>query len=124
TARPIPDDEALQLIEEELGGPIDIFFKQLDLQCLASASIGQVYAGVLVTGEKVVVKIQRPGILSKIKIDLMLLKVVATYLVKRYPEAASLNIVSVVDDFSESLLKELNYHMEAGNILRFAELLK
>jgi ubiquinone biosynthesis protein len=124
TARPIPDSEAIALIEEELGGPIEIFFESMDMVRIASASIGQVYTGVLKNGEKVVIKIQRPGIVSKIKIDLMLLKLVATYLVKRYPEAASLNIVSVVAEFSDSLMKELNYHMEAGNILRFAELMK
>jgi ubiquinone biosynthesis protein len=124
TARPIPNSEAIALIEEELGGPIDIFFESMNLECIASASIGQVYLGVLKNGDKVVVKIQRPGIVSKIKIDLMLLKILATYLVKRYPEAASLNIVSVVDEFSDTLMKELNYHMEAGNIMRFAQLLK
>lgn len=124
SARPIPDHEAIRLIEAEIGGPWEVFFESLEMKALASASIGQVYAGVLKNGDNVVVKIQRPNILNKIKTDLTLLKVVAKYLAKRYPELASLNVVSVVDEFSESLMRELNYHIEAGNILRFSELLK
>jgi ubiquinone biosynthesis protein len=124
TARPISDDEAIALIEKELGGPLDIFFESLNMECIASASIGQVYSGVLKNGDKVVIKIQRPHILTKIKIDLILLKVVATYLAKRYPQAASLNIVSLVDEFSASLMKELDYHAEASNILQFTERMK
>lgn len=123
-ARPLPDDEAILLIEEELGGPIELFFSDFKSKCLASASIGQVYAARLKNGDDVVVKIQRPGIYSKIRTDLSLMKILAAKLVKRNPELASLNIVAFVDEFSESLMRELNYHNEANNILRFTELLK
>ncbi len=124
SARPISDEIAITLVEEELGGSIHLFFSEFEFKCIASASIGQVYSAVLKSGEKVVVKIQRPGIYTKIKTDLLLMKVLANWLVKRYPELASLNIVSFVDEFSESLMKELNYHNEANNIQRFAELMK
>lgn len=123
-ARPLPDEEAIALIEEELGGPLELFFSRFETKCLASASIGQVYAGRLKNGDDVVVKIQRPGIYTKIRTDLSLMKILAAKLVRRNPELASLNIVSFVDEFSESLVRELNYHNEANNILRFTELLK
>jgi ubiquinone biosynthesis protein len=124
SARPFDNEIAINLIEEELGGPLDVFFETFNPQCIASASIGQVYTGVLRSGEAVVIKIQRPGIYTKIKIDLILMKVLAARLVRRYPELASLNIISFIDEFGELIMKELNYHYEANNILRFTELLK
>jgi ubiquinone biosynthesis protein len=124
SARPFDDEEALALIEEELGAPIHVYFSEFDRTCLASASIGQVYTGVLHNGEKVVVKIQRPGIYSKIKIDLILMKILAGRLIKRYPELASMNLIGFVDEFSETLIKELNYQNEATNILRFTQLFR
>ncbi|HLG03667.1 MAG TPA: AarF/UbiB family protein, partial [Bacteroidia bacterium] len=123
-ARPFDNDIAMQLVEEELGGPIDVFFESFHPTCIASASIGQVYTGILRSGESVVIKIQRPGIYSKIKIDLILMKVLASKLARAYPELASLNILSFVDEFGELVMKEMNYHHEANNILRFKDLMK
>lgn len=124
SARPFDDEEAMQLIEEELGAPIHVYFSEFDRTCIASASIGQVYTGILHNGEKVVVKIQRPGIYSKIKIDLILMRILVAKLIKRYPELASLNLLSFVDEFSDSLMRELNYQNEANNILRFRQLFR
>lgn len=124
SARPFDDEEAMQLIEEELGAPIHVYFSEFDRTCIASASIGQVYTGVLHSGDKVVVKVQRPGIYSKIRIDLILMKILAGRLIKRYPELASLNLLSFVDEFSDSLMRELNYQNEANNILRFRQLFR
>lgn len=124
SARPFDDEEAMQLIEEELGAPIHVYFSQFDRKCIASASIGQVYTGILHSGEHVVVKVQRPGIYSKIKIDLILMRILAGWLIKRYPELASLNLIAFVDEFSDSLIRELNYQNEASNILRFTSLFR
>lgn len=123
-ARPFDDEEAMELIEEELGAPIHVYFSQFDRKCIASASIGQVYTGVLHSGDHVVIKIQRPGIYSKIKIDLILMRVLAARLIKRYPELASLNVLAFVDEFSDTLMRELNYQNEASNILRFRQLFR
>ena len=122
SARPFDDDEAMRLIEEELGAPIHVYFSELNRKCVASASIGQVYSGVLHNGDHVILKIQRPGIYSKIKIDLILMKILANKLINRYPELASMNLLGFVDEFSEVLMKELNYQNEANNILRFTQL--
>lgn len=123
-ARPFDDETAMQLIEEELGAPMHVYFSQFDRKCIASASIGQVYTGILHNGEHVVIKIQRPGIYSKIKIDLILLRILVARVIKRYPELASLNILAFVDEFSESIVRELNYQNEASNILRFRQLFR
>ena len=74
-ARPMYDDEAISLIETELGDPLDEVFLSFEKKHIASASIAQVYSAVLKTGERVAIKIQRPNIKHKIEIDLILMKV-------------------------------------------------
>lgn len=123
-ARPFDDEKAMELIEEELGAPMHVYFSQFDRKCVASASIGQVYTGVLHNGEHVVIKIQRPGIYSKIRIDVILLRILVARLIKRYPELASLNLLAFVDEFSDILMREMNYQNEASNIMRFRQLFR
>ncbi|MBL0273777.1 MAG: AarF/ABC1/UbiB kinase family protein [Chitinophagaceae bacterium] len=123
-ARPFDSDAAVRIIEEELGDPIKKVFSKFDTKPLASASIGQVYKGTLLTGEEVVVKVQRPAIKQKIKLDLVLMKILAQYAVKSYPELAHFNVVGFVEDFGDNMMKELDYTNEASNMKRFAEMFK
>ncbi|MFM2338011.1 MAG: hypothetical protein RL115_1204 [Bacteroidota bacterium] len=124
SARPFDDYIARSIIEEELGDPINKVFAQLDNAPLASASIGQVYKGILLSGEEVVVKVQRPNIKDKIKLDLVLMKILAHHAIKSYPELAHFNVVGFVEDFGNNMLKELDYTNEASNMKRFAEMFK
>lgn len=124
SAKPISDGVAIELIEKELGCPIDEVFAEFDGQCLASASIGQVYRAKLIGGDEVIVKIQRPHIENKIKLDLYLMRYLARRTIKSYPELAAINVVGLVDEFGASILKELDYYNEASNILRFNEIFK
>ena len=123
-ARPMYDDEAISLIETELGDPIEEVFLTLEKKHIASASIAQVYSGVLRTGERVAVKIQRPNIKHKIAIDLILMKVLARQVVKTYPGLTSFNVIGFVEDFGENLMKELDFNNEASNMLRFTDMFK
>jgi ubiquinone biosynthesis protein len=123
-ARAMDDDLAIGLIETELGSPIDEIFLSFNKKHLASASIAQVYTGVLRTGEKVAIKIQRPHIKHKIEIDLVLMKILARQVVKNYPGLASFNIIGFVEDFGENLMKELDFNNEASNMLRFTDMFK
>ncbi len=118
-ALPFDNAYALGLIEKELGAPIDDVFAEFDHTPLAAASIGQVYRGTLHSGQKVIVKIQRPYIENKIKLDIYLLKHLARSFVKRYPELAAINVTGLIDEFSATILKELDYTLEASNIARF-----
>ncbi|HML84620.1 MAG TPA: AarF/UbiB family protein, partial [Bacteroidales bacterium] len=68
-AIPLDDETAIHLIEKELGRPVEEVFKKFDKQAVASASIGQTYRAILQTGEEVIIKIQRPHIENKIKLD-------------------------------------------------------
>jgi len=123
-ARPMDDGESISLIEMELGHPIEEIFLTLEKKHIASASIAQVYSGVLKTGERVAIKIQRPNIKHKIEIDLILMKVLAKQVVKTYPGLASFNLIGFVEDFGENLMKELDFNNEASNMLRFTDMFK
>lgn len=123
-ARPMDDDEAISLVETELGDPIEEVFLSFEKRHLAAASIAQVYSGVLKTGERVAIKIQRPNIKHKIEIDLILMKVLAKQVVKTYPGLTSFNLIGFVEDFGENLMKELDFNNEASNMLRFADMFK
>ncbi len=119
TAFPFDDSVAIKLIEDELGDVIENVFSEFDRHCLAAASIGQVYQGRLRTGEEVVIKIQRPHIEKKIRLDLYLMHYVAKQFVKNYPELAAINVVGFIDEFEDKIHRELDYNQEAGNIRRF-----
>lgn len=122
TAKPLSDAVAIEILESELGGPVSNYFETFDDKHLASASIGQTYVGVLKGGRKVVVKIQRPNIEEKIKLDLRLLHYLANRAVTRYPELAALDVERIVEEFQEIILNELNYLHEAGNMMRFKQM--
>lgn len=121
-ALPFDDNLAIRLIEDELGAQIKDVFSEFNPHCIASASIGQVYTAKLKDGKDVVIKIRRPNIDQKIKLDLYLMRYVAKRLAKEYPEMAAINITGVVKDFGEGIFRELNYYNEATNLLRFREM--
>ncbi len=124
SAEPLDDDRAINLIEHELGHNISDIFLEFNRKHIASASIGQAYKGKLKNGEEVIVKIQRPRIEQKIKLDLFILKFLAERVAKSYPELAAIDVVGVVGEFGNTIIKELNYLNEAGNQIRFYEIFK
>ncbi len=123
-AKPFSNKIALLLIENELGGPTENFFRSIDPICIASASIGQVYKAVLKDGTDVIVKIQRPGIEPKIQLDLYLMKFVAGKAIKEYPGLAVVDIVGFVEEFGVTIKQEMDYLTEASNAFRFAEMFR
>lgn len=123
-AKPFDDNVAMKIVEDELRYPVDKVFSKFDTHCLASASIGQVYQATLVDGTDVIVKVRRPNVDQKIKLDLYLMRYLASKFAKKYPEMAALNIVAVVDEFGESIIKELDYFNEAANMIRFKEMFR
>lgn len=116
---PFPTAEARKIIEEETGRPIDEVFSRLDAEPIAAASIAQVYHGTLLGGHEVVVKVQRPGIREQIETDINILTVVASMMEKYIPESAFYNPSGMVDEFSRTVRKELDFTEEARNCIRF-----
>ena len=62
-------------IEEDLGGPVEDFYEQLDRDPISAASLGQVHKGILKNGQKVAVKVQRPGCASRSRLIFTLLEI-------------------------------------------------
>ncbi|KAH9793761.1 protein ACTIVITY OF BC1 COMPLEX KINASE 7 [Citrus sinensis] len=113
-------EKARSLIETELGAPIDQLFKKFEDQPISAASIGQVHRAILHNGEKVVVKVQRPGLKKLFDIDLGNLKLVAKYYKKGGlfgGPVADWN--GIYRECSMILYQELNYINEGKNADRF-----
>lgn len=109
------------VISEELGSDWRSKFESIDEEPLGSASIAQVHSAVLKTGEDVVLKVQRPGIVHKINDDLNVLYFIAELLEKYIPEVRPYNPMGMVDEYFKTLELETNFIVEANNIRRFKE---
>jgi ubiquinone biosynthesis protein len=116
---PFPADEALKIIEEETKLSIDQIFSEFDSTPLAAASIAQVYQGKLIDGSSVIIKVQRPHIREQIDTDLGILSSLAPLMVKYIPESAFFNPIGIVEEFSKTVKKELDFVQEARNCSRF-----
>lgn len=105
-----------QIVESELGGGLNRFFKEFDEKPIASASIGQVHKAKLKTGEMVAVKVQRPGLYELFSADTRLLHHLAKILNHRYPEIRDYDMDGIINEFEAYSKKELDYMLEARNI--------
>lgn len=114
-----PGKEAKKIFSEEIGMSVAAAFKTFDEKPLAGASIAQVHRATTKEGAVVAVKIQRPDIQPLIERDLSILLHLATLVEKHVPDLASMNPVAVVKEFSETLIKELDFANEADNTERF-----
>ena len=106
-------------LQRNLGAEWRSNFESFNEEPLASASIGQVHEAVLEGGQRVVLKIQRPDIRSKIESDVNILHTAAGYLEEAFPEAHIMDLRGMVRDFAKSLSQELDYRVEANNMERF-----
>jgi ubiquinone biosynthesis protein len=118
-AQPMPDELAIREIEKELGRQVGEIFREFDSSRLASASMAQTYRAVLLNGECVCVKIQRPGIDKKIELDLHLMNFFAGRMQRSNPEMEAINLTGVVREFGKTIKKELDFRHEAANVIRF-----
>ncbi|NLF40138.1 hypothetical protein GX586_11880 [bacterium] len=118
---PFPTPDALALIETELEAPVKELFAEFGDEPIASASIAQVYRAVLHTGEEVAVKVQRPDIQRVIEVDVEIMMNLARLAEAHLKGLEILQPVSMVEEFSRVIDNELNFHVEARNIERFAE---
>ena len=116
-----------RIVEEDLGGKLHEIFYRFDREPLAAASIAQVHrAEIKVDGEitEVVVKVQRPRIGEFVHADIAASAWLAPFLVGRIPVASLANPPALVEVFAQSIVEELDFRLEAGNMLDVARSLK
>ena len=118
---PFSGKEAREIIEKELGHPMRALFSVFHEKTIGSASIAQVHQATLKDGTPVAIKVQRPDIEKTISLDVAILHDLARFVEKHVPEAAGLNPTGVVQEFTETLQRELDFENEASNAERFAE---
>ena len=116
---PDPPDVVRATMIAELGLPPEQIFAAFDYTALASASVGQVHLAELKDGAKVVVKVQHAGIEEKVRSDLNLLTTLAQMAEKNSRELAYYRPTATVTEFRRSLLRELDFMTEMGNLLQF-----
>jgi ubiquinone biosynthesis protein len=115
SAPKVPVDQIREVIEEELGVPVADLFATFDDVPIAAASIGQVHRATLPDGQRVVVKVQRPGIERQVEADLDLLLGQARFLEKRSETMRDYNLVAVAGELAHSLREEMDYRLEGRN---------
>jgi ubiquinone biosynthesis protein len=121
---PLTEAEVVQVMEEELGVPWEDVFASIDAEPLAAGTIGQVHKATLESGERVVVKVQRPGARDEIMRDLGLLRLFAEKTESREALRRIVDLPAVVEHLSNSLQRELDFELEAANIDRMHEVLQ
>ncbi len=117
---PFPYSQARQIIEKDLGKPIEKIFKRFDQKPLAAASLAQVHKAELPDGTKVAVKVERPGIRDMIQKDIHIMAFFARLIQDRVPEWRIVRPTSLVREFADTIGRELDFTIEAVHAKRFA----
>lgn len=116
---PIPFHHVKGVIEKETGRPLGKIFAEFTTESVAAASIAQVHIARLFTGEKVAVKVVRPGIAKTIRDDIRLMYYLARRIEQSFDVGRIIGMVSVVEEFERVIFRELDMLIEAGSIEKF-----
>jgi len=122
-AQSVPYDQIKRIIREELGSNPESIFAKIDPEPLASASVAQVHAATLKTGEEVVLKVLKPGVETVLKTDLGFIYITSRLLELLSPDLGRTSLADIVGDLRECMLDELDFRKEAENLREFREFL-
>jgi ubiquinone biosynthesis protein len=114
---PQPWDTVKLIVEQDLGARLEDVFTNFEQQSLAAASIAQVHRATLLTGEDVVVKVQREQVSELVRRDLRVMAWIAPFMIGRIKVAALANPPALVELFAETIVEELDFRMEASNMI-------
>lgn len=120
---PLPFDVLLRVLERELGMPASHVFSEIDEVPLASASIAQVHAAKLISGEHVVIKIQKPGVENTLLTDLNFIYFAAVVVERFFPKLKFASLSAIVEEIQACMMEEVDFYKEARNIQQFHEFL-
>ena len=109
---PVPTAKIIRVIEEELGRPLADVFVVFEPQPIATASLAQVHGAVLADGDDVVVKVLKPGIAERVRIDLAFLRITGR-VVEVLPVLRGLDVSGLVEELSRTAIDELDLSREA-----------
>ena len=115
-------DIALATIEHQLGAPASNLFAIFPSKTIAAASLGQVYKAQMHDGRWVAVKVQRPKLHAKLVLDLAVIRLLAQFTGPFLPLNLGDDLTAIVDEFGNTLFREIDYELEADNAERFAAL--
>ena len=110
-----------EILEEELGAAPEQLFTTFEIEPLAAASTAQVHRATLFSGERVVVKVQRPGIVNQMKADLGIMQSAVRVSARRSEQLRAIDLEGMIEQFSDSVLVELDLLGEAYNAMRLTE---
>jgi predicted unusual protein kinase regulating ubiquinone biosynthesis (AarF/ABC1/UbiB family) len=120
-----PFSHIVNVIEAELGKPVEQIFSVLERKATAAASLGQVHKAVLAsTGAEVAVKVQRPNIDQLVRMDLNSLKFVIRVIMRLVDTGNFIDLMGVYREFERTVYEEIDYITEAANCKRFQEMFK
>ena len=105
-------------IEEDLNDKVNNIFKEIDQEPISAASLGQVHKAILKSGEKVAVKIQRPGLREQITLDLYIVRNIAIWFKNNIGIIRS-DLVALIDELGKRIFEEMDYINEANNAEKF-----
>jgi ubiquinone biosynthesis protein len=115
---PFPYEEVERIVSTELGGRISKLFLDFETQPMAAASLAQVHRATMRDGRAVVVKVQRPGVRKIIVEDLEALHQVADFIDAHTEVGKRYEFGNMLDDLRRSLLRELDFQREGGNLVK------
>ncbi len=114
---PFPFEEIEELVTSELGVRLSKAFAEFDREPIAAASLGQVHRAVMRDGRRVVVKVQRPNIRARIAEDFEALTEIAEFLDNHTQMGKRYEFERILAEFRKNLLLELDYRIEARNLI-------
>lgn len=112
-----------KILREELGRPLEEVYSEIEPVALASASIAQVHAARLVTGESVVIKVQKPGVETILLTDLNFLYLAAKVVETLAPRLSWTSLSAIVEEIQQTMMEECNFVQEARNLETFRQFL-
>lgn len=121
---PFPFEEVDTIVSGEIGVRLSKAFADFELQPLAAASLAQVHRATMRDGREVVVKVQRPNIREQIVEDLEALGQIAQFLDSHTELGKRYDFENMLNGLRKSLLRELDFKLEANNLVAFAENLR
>jgi ubiquinone biosynthesis protein len=113
--------ELVNQIEQELGGTVENLFAEIDPEPLAAASIAQVHRARLPTGEQVVIKVRRPGVVDLVESDISAMMALAELAERHISGSEIYDPTGVVREFARTIRREMDFVREGHTIEKFRD---